>query len=46
MAESIICTRSFAFAGQLLNLGDRIWERGPSPRHISSQLMRANVDRR
>jgi four helix bundle protein len=43
MTESIICTRSFEFACRLLDLCDRLWERGPSVRHIASQLMRCGT---
>src|SRR5688572_8476658 len=43
MTESIICARSFEFACRLLDLCDRLWERGPSARHIASQLMRCGT---
>ena len=43
MTESIICTRSFEFACRLLDLCDRLWERGPSARHIALQLMRCGT---
>lgn len=43
MTESIICTRSFEFACRLLDLCERIWERGPAARHIASQLMRCGT---
>ena len=40
MAESIICERSFEFAGRILKLSERMWDRGPASHHIASQLMR------
>jgi four helix bundle protein len=43
MAESMICVRSFEFACRVLDLCDRLWERGPSARHIASQLMRCGT---
>ncbi len=43
MSESIICARSFEFACRLLDLCDRLWERGPSARHIASQLMKCGT---
>ncbi len=43
MTESIICTRSFEFACRLLALCDRLYGRGPSARHIASQLMRCGT---
>ena len=41
MSNSVICDRSFEFASRALKLCDRIWERGPSARHVASQLMRS-----
>ena len=41
MAESIICDRSFEFAARVLGLTERMWARGPSARHVASQLMRS-----
>jgi four helix bundle protein len=41
MSNSVICDRSFEFASLALRLCDRIWERGPSGRHLASQLMRS-----
>src|SRR5687767_13083986 len=43
MSDSIICDRSFEFACRLLELCDRLFERGPSARHIASQLMRCGT---
>ena len=43
MTESIICARSFEFACRILDFSDRLWERGPSARHIASQLMRCGT---
>src|SRR5437879_2225305 len=43
MSESIICERSFEFAGRILTLADRMWDRGPAARHIASQLMRCGT---
>ena len=40
MAESIICERAFEFAARILNLCQRLWDRGPIARHIASQLMK------
>jgi four helix bundle protein len=39
MSNSIICDRSFEFASRALKLCERIWDRGPSARHLASQLM-------
>jgi four helix bundle protein len=41
MAESVICTRSFAFGCRLLKVCEQIWERGPAGRHVAQQLMRS-----
>ena len=38
MSNSLICDRSFEFASRSLKLCDRLWERGPSARHLASQL--------
>jgi four helix bundle protein len=43
MSESIICERSFEFAGRLLKLSERLWDRGPAARNIASQLMRCGT---
>jgi four helix bundle protein len=43
MSESIICERSFEFASRILKLSERLWERGPTARHIASQLMRCGT---
>jgi four helix bundle protein len=43
MAESIICARAFEFAARTLALTDRLWARGPSGRHVASQLMRSGT---
>jgi four helix bundle protein len=36
---SIICRRSFEFASRILKLCDRLYERGPSGRHLAKQLI-------
>jgi four helix bundle protein len=36
---SIICERSFEFASRVLRLCDRLYERGPSGRHVANQLV-------
>ena len=43
MTESIICQRSFEFACRLLEVCESMFERGPSARHIASQLMRCGT---
>lgn len=43
MAQSIICDRAFEFAGRILKLCSRLWERGPAARHIASQLMKCGT---
>ncbi|MCM3881283.1 MAG: four helix bundle protein [Vicinamibacterales bacterium] len=39
MSNSIICDRSFQFASRTLTLCDRLYKRGPSGRHLASQLL-------
>lgn len=39
----MICHRAFEFACRLLDLCDRLCERGPSARHIASQLVRCGT---
>jgi four helix bundle protein len=39
-SKSIICDRAFEFASRALKLSDRLHERGPSARHIASQMIR------
>jgi four helix bundle protein len=39
VSDSIICNRAFEFAARVLKLCERIWDRGPSARHVASQLM-------
>ena len=41
ISNSLICDRSFEFAARALKLCDRLWDRGPSARHLASQLMRS-----
>jgi four helix bundle protein len=41
MSNSLICDRSFEFASRAMKLCDRLCERGPSGRHLASQLMRS-----
>jgi len=43
MTESMICHRAFEFACRLFDLCDRFCERGPSARHIASQLVRCGT---
>ena len=43
MSQSIICDRAFEFGTRILNLADRMWNRGPSARHVASQLMRCGT---
>lgn len=40
MSDSIICERAFEFASRILKLCERLWSRGPSGRHIASELIR------
>jgi four helix bundle protein len=42
-SNSIICDRAFEFASRALKLCDRLYERGPSARHIANQLMRCGT---
>src|SRR5438045_9314940 len=39
MAHSIICTRAFDFWVRILNLAEKLWDRGPAARHCAGQLM-------
>src|SRR5437763_125966 len=43
MSHSVICERAFEFACRILNLCERLWERGPVARQIASQLMRCGT---
>lgn len=43
MATSIICERAFTFACRLLKLCEDLARRGPTARHIASQLMRCGT---
>ena len=36
---SIICGRAFEFGSRILKLCDRLYEKGPSGRHLAEQLM-------
>jgi four helix bundle protein len=40
MADSIICKRAFEFGCRVMQLSEKLWERGPAARHIASELMR------
>jgi four helix bundle protein len=42
-SSSIICDRAFEFASRMLKLCDRMYERGPSARHISNQVIRCGT---
>ena len=42
-SESIICNRAFEFASRALKLCDHLNDRGPSARHIASQLTRCGT---
>ena len=42
-SNSFICDRAFEFASHALKLCDRVYERGPSARHIASQLIRCGT---
>ena len=42
-SNSIICDRAFEFASRALKLCDRLYERGPSARHIASQIIRCGT---
>src|SRR5215475_15403069 len=39
MSDSIICSRAFEFGCRILNLAERLWNRGPAARHIATELM-------
>src|SRR5687767_3137184 len=39
MSESIICARAFEFGCRVMELSERLWQRGPAARHIASELM-------
>ena len=43
MTHSIICDRAFTFAVRVLKLCDELFERGPVPRFLASQLMRSGT---
>src|SRR5262245_61714427 len=43
MSSSLICTRSFDFAVQVLKLCDQAWDRGPSARHVAKQLLESST---
>ena len=43
MATSIICERGFAFACRILKLCELLGQRGPTARHVASQLMRCST---
>jgi four helix bundle protein len=43
VATSLICERSFEFAGRTVDLCERLWDRGPGARHIASQLLRCGT---
>ena len=40
MSESIICARAFEFGCRVMQLSERLWDRGPAARRIASELMR------
>jgi four helix bundle protein len=40
MPPCVVCDRAFVFAIEILKLCDALWTRGPSARHVASQLMR------
>ena len=40
MTESVICARAFMFGCRVMELSEKLWERGPAARHIASELMR------
>ena len=42
-SKSIICDRAFEFASRALKLCDRLYERGPSARHVANQLIRCGT---
>jgi four helix bundle protein len=43
MAHSIICARAFEFSVRILALCQKLWDRGPIPRHIASELLRCGT---
>jgi four helix bundle protein len=43
VAESMICVRSFEFAGRIFKTCERLWHRGPAARHVAQQLMRCGT---
>ena len=43
MSDSIICERSFVFACRILKLCDALWRRGPSGRHLASELIKCGT---
>jgi len=40
MSESVICARAFEFGCRVMQLSERLWDRGPVARRIASELMR------
>jgi len=40
MSESVICARAFEFACRVIQLSEKLWDRGPAARRIASELMR------
>jgi four helix bundle protein len=40
MKESTICARAFEFGCRVMQLSEKMWDRGPAARHIASELMR------
>jgi four helix bundle protein len=40
MKETQICARAFEFGCRVMELSERLWNRGPAARHIASELMR------
>jgi four helix bundle protein len=40
MSESIICARAFEFGCRVMQLSEKLWDRGPAARRIASELMR------
>ena len=43
MSESMICDRSFEFAVRIIELTERMWNRGPGARHVASQLIKCGT---
>jgi four helix bundle protein len=42
-SNSIICERAFEFASRVLKLCGRMYEQGPSARHIANQVIRCGT---